>query len=143
MIKIVVGIILSAIALLASEPVQKAVFDCASNDMKFVQSRMWLVEESAKEFEAQKTPYAFVVTIHSGCTQIVDQSSNDETIKKIQQRLKTLHERYHVRIEACEIAVERWGYEKEELLPFIETVPNSITRVIRLENSGYALVPYH
>jgi intracellular sulfur oxidation DsrE/DsrF family protein len=124
-------------------PVQKAVFDCAAKDMGFVSSRIWLIEESAKELKAKNIPYALVLTIHSGCTPIIDKTDDDKMMKTIHKRLETLVNNYGVKVEACGIAVDRYGYEKEEILPFISTVKNSITRVIELQNSGYALIPYH
>lgn len=121
---------------------QKAVFDCAAKDMNVVNSRMWLIDVTAKELKKKKMPYDFVLTIHSKCTPIVAKSE-DKTIKAIQKKLKKLHQEHNVKIEACGIAVNRFGYEKEELLPFVNLVDNSITRVISLQNNGYAFIPYH
>jgi intracellular sulfur oxidation DsrE/DsrF family protein len=141
--KILLGITATVSLLLAGETT-KAVFDCAAKDPKFIASRMFLIEESAKELKANNTPYDFVVTIHSGCTPIITEGIGDDEIKKgISQRLKTLHDRYGVKIEACEIAMDRFGIEKSDLPPYIGSVHNSITRVIQLQNKGYALIPYH
>ena len=129
--------------LFAQEQVQKAVFDCSSKDLKFITSRMWLVEQSAKEFQASNTPYDFVVTIHSGCTPIVDLTSDIPQVVGIQKRLKKLSENYGVKIEACAIATRRWEIEKEQMPEYVDVVENSITRVIRLQNDGYALIPYN
>ena len=122
---------------------QKAVFDCASEDMKFVYTRMSLIELTAKELQEAKIPYDFVLTIHSKCTQTVDKTSEDKYVKNIHKKLETLKADYNVKIEVCGIAVDRLGYEKSELLPFVEIVNNSITRVISLQNQGYAFIPYH
>ena len=122
----------------------KAVFDCAAKDMKFIASRMFLIEESAKELKAKKIPYTFILTLHSGCTPIaVEEIGDDEVKRGISQRLKKLHNEYGVKIEACEIALERFGIEKSDLPPYIGSVRNSITRVIELQNDGYAFIPYH
>ncbi len=124
---------------------QKVVFDCASDDMDYVSSRMWLIAESAREFEEKKIPYRMVLTIHSGCTEIVSQEAakEDETLQKIQNILTELSDKYHVAIEGCELAINRNGYTKKDLHPVITTVRNSITRVIMLQNEGYAFIPYH
>ena len=122
---------------------QKAVFDCASEDMKFVYTRMSLIELTAKELQEAKIPYDFVLTIHSKCTQTVDKTSEDKYVKNIHKKLETLKADYNVKIEVCGIAVDRLGYEKSELLPFVEIVNNSITRVISLQNQGYAFIPFH
>lgn len=122
----------------------KVVFDCAAKDMKFVASRMFLIEETAKELKAAHKPYEMVLTIHSGCTPIVSEEVGDDEVKKgISKRLKTLHDHYGVKIEACEIALERFGIEKSDLFPYVGSVRNSITRVIELQNQGYAFIPYH
>ena len=122
---------------------QKAVFDCASEDMKFVYTRMSLIELTAKELQEAKIPYDFVLTIHSKCTQTVDKTSEDKYVKNIHKKLETLKADYNVKIEVCGIAVDRLGYEKSELLPFVDIVNNSITRVISLQNQGYAFIPFH
>ena len=122
---------------------QKAVFDCASENMRFVYTRMALIELTAQELQEKKTPYDFVLTIHSKCTQIVDKSNEDQYVKATHKKLKELKEKYNVKIEVCGIAVDRLGYERSELLPFVDIVNNSITRVIKLQNDGYAFIPYH
>lgn len=138
-----ISLVLLISPLFAQSDTQKAVFDCSSGDMKFVGSRMWLIEQSAKELVEKKIPYEFVLTVHSGCTPLIDQESGEETIEMIQKRLKVLHDTYGLKIEACGIALERFGYEDEDLLPYVSTVRNSITRVIELQNNGYAFIPYH
>jgi len=124
---------------------QKVVFDCASDDMDYISSRMWLIAESAREFEEKKIPYKMVLTIHSGCTEIVSKEAakEDETLQKIQNILTELSDKYHVAIEGCELAINRNGYTKKDIHPVITTVRNSITRVIMLQNEGYAFIPFH
>lgn len=138
--KIIISLLLLIGILHAS---QKAVFDCASGDMKFVQSRMYLIDITAKELEEKKIPYEFVLTIHSKCTAIINKNTKDVSIKAIQKKLAKLKQEHNVKLEACGIAVDRFGYEQNDLLPYIDTVRNSITRVIELQNDGYAFIPYH
>lgn len=140
---LLISLILLISPLFAHSDTQKAVFDCASDDMRYVGSRIWLIEQSAKELKEKKIPYQFVLTVHSGCTPLMDNESGEETIEMIQKRLKVLVDTYDLKIEACGIALERFGYDTEDLLPYVSTVRNSITRVIELQNSGYAFIPYH
>ncbi|MBN2870271.1 MAG: DsrE family protein [Campylobacterales bacterium] len=141
--KIVLGLLIGGLSLWGAQTT-RAVFDCAAKDMKFVASRMFLIEESAKELKAKNVPYEFVLTIHSGCTPIaVEEEGDDEVKRGISQRLKKLHAEYGVKIEACEIALERFGIEKNDLPSHVGSVRNSITRVIELQNDGYAFIPYH
>jgi intracellular sulfur oxidation DsrE/DsrF family protein len=123
---------------------QNVVFDCSSSDKKYVASRLWLVDMSIKEFIAKGTPYNVVLTIHSGCTDIVSTNiaDDDKMMKNIQKKLELVSKYQNVSIEACQIAVDRFGIEHHELHPFITLVPNSITRVISLQNDGYAFIPF-
>lgn len=122
---------------------QKVVFDCLSSDKKFVASRLWLIDMSIKEYVAKGTPYNVVLTIHSGCTDIVSTkiADDDKMMKNIQKKLEIVSKHENVSIEACQIAVDRFGIEHDEMHPFITLVPNSITRVISLQNDGYAFIP--
>ena len=123
---------------------QNVVFDCSSADKKYVASRLWLIDMSIKEYVANGTPYNVVVTIHSGCTDIVSKkiADGDKMMKNIHKKLETISKRENVSIEACQIAVDRFGIEYNEMHPYITLVPNSITRVISLQNDGYAFIPF-
>ena len=124
--------------------VQNVVFDCSSADKKYVASRLWLIDMSIKEFIANGTPYNVVLTIHSGCTDIVSKNvtSDDKMMKNVHKKLKIVSEHKNVSIEACQIAVDRFKIKHQDLHPFISLVPNSITRVISLQNDGYAFIPF-
>lgn len=124
---------------------QKVVFDCSADDFDFVSSRMWLIEQSALEYKETNTSYKMVLTIHSDCTDIVSKESaeDDEVLQKIQKRLKNLSEEHNVSIEACQLALDSRRITKKDLLPFISSVRNSITRVINLQNDGYAFIPFN
>jgi len=140
MIKIILTLMLLLSTLAAS---QKAVFDCAAGNTKYVQSRMYLIEETAKELEMNETPYEFVITIHSKCTPIVDKNDKDKHVQAIHKRLKTLTSDYNVKVKVCKIAADRFGYERSDIPSYIDIVQNSITEVIKLQNDGYAFIPYH
>ena len=124
--------------------VQNVVFDCSSADKKYVASRLWLIDMSIKEYIANGTPYNVVLTIHSGCTDIVSKtvSADDKMMKNIHKKLEAVSNYEHVSIEACQIAVDRFGIKHQDIHPFISLVPNSITRVISLQNDGYAFIPF-
>ncbi|CAA6821549.1 MAG: Unknown protein [uncultured Sulfurovum sp.] len=120
------------------------VFDCSSGDKKYVASRLWLIDTSINEYVENNTPYDVVLTIHSGCTDIVSKNvaEDNKIMKNIQQKLEKLSKHKNISIEACQIAVDRFGIEHKDLYPFMKLVPNSITRVIQLQNDGYALIPF-
>lgn len=122
---------------------QDVVFDCSSSNKKFIASRLWLIDMSIKEYVTNGTPYHVVLTIHSGCTDIVSENIDDDKIMNdIHKKLEILSKYENVSIEACQIAVDNFGIEYDELHPFITLVPNSITRVISLQNDGYAFIPF-
>ena len=124
--------------------IQKVVFDCSSSDKKFIASRLWLIDMSIKEYLSKGIPYHIVLTIHSGCTDIVSKkvSDDDKMMKTIHKRLEIVSQHENVSIEACQIAVDRFGIKYKDMHPFITLVPNSITRVISLQNDGYAFIPF-
>ena len=123
---------------------QNVVFDCSSANKKYIASRLWLIDLSIKEYVENNTPYNVVLTIHSGCTDIVSQKVSDDNkmMKNIHKKLEILSRYDNVSIEACQIAVDKFGIEHHDLHPFITLVPNSITRVISLQNDGYAFIPF-
>ena len=123
---------------------QTVVFDCSSGDKKYVASRLWLIDESIKEYVENNTSYDVVLTIHSGCTDIVvkDVADDNKMMKNIQKKLEKLSKYKNVSIEACQIAVDRFGIEHKDIYPFMKLVRNSITRVIKLQNDGYAFIPF-
>jgi intracellular sulfur oxidation DsrE/DsrF family protein len=124
--------------------VQNVVFDCSSANKKYVASRLWLIDTSIKEYISNGTPYNVILTIHSGCTDIVSKNVTDDNkmMKNIHKKLEIVSRHENVSIEACQIAVDRFGIEHHDLHPFIKLVPNSITRVISLQNDGYAFIPF-
>lgn len=123
---------------------QTVVFDCSSADKKYVASRLWLIDTSIKEYKENNTPYDVVLTIHSGCTDIVSKnvSADNKMMKKIHKKLTKLSAHENVSVEACQIAVDRFKIKHTDLHPYIKLVPNSITRVIKLQNDGYAFIPF-
>jgi intracellular sulfur oxidation DsrE/DsrF family protein len=124
--------------------VQNVVFDCSSGDKKYVASRLWLIDVTIQELVSKKIPYNVVLTIHSGCTDIVSSKlkEGDTMMKKIHKNLEIVSKHAHVSIEACQIAVDRFKIKHDDLHPFISLVGNSITRVITLQNEGYAFIPF-
>ncbi|MCW8822284.1 MAG: DsrE family protein [Sulfurovum sp.] len=124
---------------------QKVVFDCSSSDKKFIASRLWLIDMSIKEYVANMIPYNVVLTIHSGCTDIVSKNiaADDQMMKNIHKKLENISKYENVSVEACQIAVDNFGIDHGELHPFITLIPNSITRVISLQNDGYAFIPFN
>lgn len=128
--------------------VNKAVFDCSAKDLSFIASRLHLIERTSKDFSELKQKSDFVLTVHSHCTPIVSKDaaflsadSDAKLISNIHKQLTKLINEYNVEVRACEIALNAFAIEKDDLLEGIETTPNSFIDVIQLQNRGYALFP--
>ena len=123
--------------------VQNVVFDCSSSDKKYIALKLGLIDMSIKEYIANDIPFNVVLMIHSGCTSIVSNNiaDDDKIMKDIQHKMQIISEHQNVSIEACLISVERAGIDHHELHPFVTLVPNAMTRVISLQNDGYAFIP--
>ncbi|CAA6802898.1 MAG: Unknown protein [uncultured Sulfurovum sp.] len=123
---------------------QTVVFDCSSGDTKFIASRLWLIDITLQEYIDKKIPYDAVLTIHSGCTSIVSTKvpKEDKAMAKVAKMLNKISKHENLSIEACQIAVDRFKIKHDDLYPFMKLVPNSITRVIALQNDGYAFIPF-
>jgi intracellular sulfur oxidation DsrE/DsrF family protein len=123
--------------------VQNVVFDCSSADKNYIASSLGLIDMSIKEYIANDIPYNIVLMIHSDCTDIIfkNVADNDQTMKDIHHKLQSISEHQNVSIETSQISIESSGINYHELLPFVTLVPNSIIRVISLQNDGYAFIP--
>jgi intracellular sulfur oxidation DsrE/DsrF family protein len=128
----------------SNAPKSTVVFDCSSGDKKFVASRLWLIDITLKEYVDNNISHDAVLTIHSGCTDIVSKNvkEEDKMMQNIQKKLEKLATYKTLSIEACQIAVDRFEIKHTDMHPFIKLVPNSITRVIKLQNDGYAFIPF-
>lgn len=140
-------ILLAFAASTLTADVYKAVYDLSSGDMRYMLNRIMLIEKTAKMIEANGDKPDFVVTIHSGATPILaklpDMYADEKDVPvvyNIHGKLKNLIEEYGVKVLGCDLATTAYGMEKDEILPFIETTPNSIIDLVGLQNSGYAAV---
>ena len=123
--------------------VQNVVFDCSSADKNYIVSMLERIDMSIKEYIANDIPYNAVLMIHSECTGIVSKNvaNDDKIMKDIHHKLQSISEHQNISIEACQVSVERYGIDHHELHPFVTLVPNAMTRVISLQNDGYAFIP--
>jgi len=126
----------------------KAVFDCASSDPKYILSRMALIEKTHSMIESRGDKAVFAITIHSGCivTAAKDYEMivpDDEVIyiKKAQETLARLAKQKGVEAVACAIALEGFGIDREDVVPFMRISENSYIDTIGYQNRGYALMP--
>lgn len=126
----------------------KAVFDCSSNDPKYIMTRFELVEKTKKMIESRGERAVFALTLHGGCVKAVSENADylvkeDEAvfIKRAQQSLQRLSETKTVEIVACAIALDGFAIDREDVLPFARISENSYIDTIGYQNRGYALMP--
>jgi intracellular sulfur oxidation DsrE/DsrF family protein len=126
----------------------KAVFDCSSNDPRYIMSRMLLIEKTKQMIEKQGDSARFAVTIHGGCAVVASANADflvpDEEVlyvKKAQESLKRLAEPKDVELVVCALSLEGNAIDREDVLPFIRISENSYLDTIGFQNRGYALMP--
>lgn len=143
--KIVLALLLLGTTLWAQS--YKAVYDLSSSDMRYMQNRVALIEKTAAMVKAQGDTPEFIITIHSGATPILAKLPDvyaDEkdvpSIYAIHDAFKRLTGDYGVKILGCELAMQAYGMEADEVLPFIQRTPNSILNLIRLQQEGYSAI---
>ncbi|MDD2791357.1 MAG: hypothetical protein PHU40_11940 [Sulfurimonas sp.] len=91
----------------------KAVFDCSSDDAKYILSRMMLLEKTITMIEKDEERAKFALTLHGGCVAMVSKSYEDMTpddelvyVSKAQETIKRLAEEKNVTIVACAMSLK-------------------------------------
>ena len=143
------AVLLLILASVAQAREYRAVFDCSSGDIRYVGSRMKVVEETIRLIEKRGDSARFAITLHGGCVPIVagrmeDVVSEAELVfaKKAQETLRRLHEKEGVDVVACAMSLEANGIDEGEVLPFVRISPDSFIETIGYQNDGYALMTF-
>lgn len=146
--KIVMLIFILFIGLIQAQE-YKAVFDCSSSDVRFILSRMNLIDTTMKMIEKNGDKARFAITLHGGCVPMTsheysDVVADEELIytKKAQDTLIRLSKKENIEIVACAMSLENNGLEQKDLLPFVRISKNSFIDTIRYQNDGYALMTF-
>ena len=127
----------------------KAVFNCNTNDMKYVASRMVLVERTMDMIEEKGDTPKFAITIHGGCAPIVSKNYDEivlddsdlGSIELSQKQLIRLADR-GVDIVVCAMSLNANTIPKEDVIDSVKISPNSFLETISYQNSGYALMVF-
>lgn len=141
--------ILSIVVATLNAQEYKAVFNCNSNDMQYVASRMVLVERTMDMIEKNGDTTKFAMTIHGGCAPIVSKNydeivldDNDlNSIELSQKQLIKLADR-GVEIVVCAMSLNANTIPKEDVISSVKISPNSFLETILYQNSGYALMVF-
>lgn len=122
----------------------KAVFDCSSSDVRFILSRMNLIEKTMMMVEKNGDKANFALTLHGECVPMVSKAYSEVVddddllyVKKAQQTLIRLSKK-NIEIVACAMSLESNGLEQEDVLPFVKISKNSFIDTIAYQNRGYA-----
>jgi len=141
--------ILSVIIYTLQAQEYKAVFNCNTNDMQYVTSRMVLVERTMDMIEKNGDTPKFAITIHGGCAPIVSKNydeiildKNDlDSIELSQKQLIKLAGR-GVEIIVCAISLNANTIPEEDVISSVKISPNSFLETISYQNNGYALMVF-
>lgn len=127
----------------------KAVFDCSSSDMRYIASRMAVVEETVRLIELKGNTVKIAMTLHGGCIAIAttgigtDSTLNDaKIIQKARNSITRLHIDHNADVIACAMSLDANGIEKSDLLPFVHISDNSFIDTIGYQNDGYAVMTF-
>ena len=127
----------------------KAVFDCSSDDARFIMTRMSLVEKTMKMIEKSGSKAEFAITLHGGCVPMVSSTYEEVVadedivyIKKAQETITRMSKRKNIKITACAMSLDANAVDKKDVLPFVHISENSFIDTISYQNHGYALMTF-
>lgn len=127
----------------------KAVFNCNSNDMQYVASRMVLVERTMDMIQKNGDTTKFAMTIHGGCAPIVSKNYdeivlNEKDLASIDLSQKQLVKlaKKGVEIVVCAMSLNANTIDENDVIPSVKISPNSFIETISYQNNGYALMVF-
>jgi len=127
----------------------RSVFDCSSDNARFVMTRMNLIERTMNMIEQNGDKADFAITLHGGCVPMVsnvyDEIVPDEElpyIKMAQETITRLAQKKKVKVIVCAMSLNANAIDEKEVLPFIQISKNSFIDTIGLQNKGYALMTF-
>jgi intracellular sulfur oxidation DsrE/DsrF family protein len=127
----------------------KAVFDCSSNDAKYIKSRMWLIDKTMSMIEKRGDKATFAITLHGSCVPMISKEFDfivsDEDVADIQKAhdyLKDLATKRGVKVIACAMSLASNAIDKKDVVEFVKISDNSFIDTIGFQNDGYALMTF-
>lgn len=127
----------------------KAVFDCSSDDARFILGRMNLIEKTMLMIQKRGDKTKFALTLHGGCVPMVSREyaeviydEDQPYIQKAQETIARLSKRKGFEVVACAMSLENNGLEQKDVLPFVRISPNSFIDTIGYQNDGYGLMTF-
>ncbi len=127
----------------------KAVFDCSSDNARYITGRIMLVEKTIDMIEKRGDKATVAITLHGGCVPMAsrayDEIIYDEDmpyIRKAQEVITRLATTRGVEIVACAMSLDANALEQEDILPFVRISENSFIDTVGYQNLGYAVMTF-
>lgn len=79
-----------------------------------------------------------IVLLH-GTELVTVAKKNEARYEDVVQRMR-YYASQGVKFKVCGLALQDFGYRREDMQPFIEVTPSAITELVHWQNRGYALV---
>jgi uncharacterized protein len=148
--KILLGLLCAA-QLFASD-VQKVIYDLSTSELETIENRFIKgVVANKNHYENQLQELDVRVIIHGGAYKffvndvsktIFKEDKEAQKIKKdLKARLKSLATTYGVKFQMCQVGANSKKLSREDIVSFVEMVPNTTIALINAQNDGYAYVP--
>lgn len=127
----------------------KTVFDCSSDNARYIMTRMNLIEKTMNMIEKRGDTATFAITLHGGCVPIISKEFADITsqedipyIQKAQESITRLSKEKNVKIIACAMSLNANGIDQKDVLPFVHISENSFIDTMGYQNHGYAIMTF-
>lgn len=124
-------LIISSVVAFAQKKPLKVVFDVTSKDTLTHQAVLRHVKGMSEMY-----PHAMLeVVIYGGAWPIVVQggSSTENTVQDLASQK-------NVSFKICNLAMERFGVKREDLIPGVQVVPDAILEIVTLQGEGYGYI---
>ncbi len=127
----------------------KVVFDCSSERMGYLKSRMWLIAKTMDMFQEKGDSLTVALTMHGKCSMLasedLDVYVNMEELSaalEAQKYLQKLLQRKGVEAVVCAMSLDANAIDKDSILEGIKVSPNSYMDTIRFQSMGYAVMTF-
>ena len=138
--------------LFAADDSAKIVFDLTTGNMKTFEKHIIKgVVVNKTNYENQLRELEVAVVIHGSAyrffvkdiksTKYAKDAKLVENYKELKKRIALLSDTYDVKFYMCQAAMPRHNLKPEDIVEFVELVPNSTMALIDRQNEGFAYLP--
>jgi len=148
--KILVALVF-AVGLFASD-VQKVIYDLKTSELNKIESRFIKgIVANKNHYESKLQELDVRVIIHGGAykffvndiaqTVFKDDKEAQKIGSELKARLESLSKTYGVKFQMCQAGANSKKLSRENIVSYVEMVPNTTIALIDAQNDGYAYVP--